>query len=71
MVYSSPIPNPYQSCHATAAQLPLHAVAVKEGGFEALEGVGQDRDLGLETPLRYGVRAQAASAAHPIHFDNQ
>ena len=48
--------------HATAADLPLDGVAVREGGFEAVEGVGQDCDLGLEVLLRCGMRAQVASA---------
>ena len=44
----------------TATQLALNRVAVSESGLEALEGVGQDCDLDLETLLRWGVRAQAA-----------
>ena len=45
--------------------LPLRLVepgSVGEGGFEALEGVGQDCDLGLEALLKCDVRVQVASA---------
>ena len=51
--------------HPAGAQLPLNGVAVGQRGFQTLECVRQDCDLGMESLIRCGVRAQAASLPAP------
>jgi hypothetical protein len=47
--------------HPVRSHLPLNAVAVGEGGLQALEGFRQGTNIvGLETRLRCGVRAPTA-----------